>query len=50
MFASKNHHLIGSWSDHIECHIRPNLLLIYQKPDESALCLIRLGSHSELFE
>ncbi len=28
---------------------RPDLLLIYKKPDENTLHLVRLGSHSELF-
>lgn len=29
-----------------ELHIRPNLLLIYEKPDEKTLFLFRLGSHA----
>ncbi|SJM94093.1 YafQ family addiction module toxin component (fragment) [Crenothrix polyspora] len=32
-----------------ECHIKPNLLLIYAKPDSESLVLARLGSHSDLF-
>jgi mRNA interferase YafQ len=32
-----------------ECHIKPDLLLIYEKRGKSVLVLIRLGSHSELF-
>ncbi len=44
----KNHALIGNYVDHLECHVQPDLLLIYKNtPDE--LTLIRLGSHSELF-
>lgn len=31
-----------------DCHIRPDLVLIYRKPDEGTLELVRLGSHSEL--
>ena len=31
------------------CHIRPDLILIYRKPDADRLELVRLGSHSELF-
>lgn len=32
-----------------ECHIKPDLLLIYRKVDDDRLVLARLGSHSELF-
>jgi mRNA interferase YafQ len=38
----------GEWSDHRDCHIRPDLIVIYRKPDEMSLELVRLGSHSEL--
>jgi mRNA interferase YafQ len=44
-----DHGLIGAWSGYRECHIRPDLLLIYRKPDAVNLRLARLGSHSELF-
>jgi mRNA interferase YafQ len=40
--------LINEWKDHRDCHIRPDLVLIYRKPDERSLELVRLGSHSEL--
>ena len=43
-----DHPLSGEWSDHRDCHIRPDLVLIYRKPDDSSLELVRLGSHSEL--
>jgi mRNA interferase YafQ len=43
-----DHPLSGEWSDHRDCHIRPDLVLIYRKPDEASLELVRLGSHSEL--
>jgi mRNA interferase YafQ len=43
-----DHALSGEWSDHRDCHIRPDLVLIYRKPDVEALELVRLGSHSEL--
>ena len=43
-----DHPLAGEWSDHRDCHIRPDLILIYRKPDEISLELVRLGSHSEL--
>jgi mRNA interferase YafQ len=43
-----DHALSGEWNDHRDCHIRPDLILIYRKPDEKNLDLVRLGSHSEL--
>jgi len=45
----RDHALSGDWSGYRECHVKPNLLLIYRKPDEETLQLVRLGSHSELF-
>jgi mRNA interferase YafQ len=43
-----DHLLSGEWNDHHDCHIRPDLVLIYRKPDNESLELVRLGSHSEL--
>jgi mRNA interferase YafQ len=43
-----DHPLSGEWNDHRDCHIRPDLVLIYRKPDDDSLELVRLGSHSEL--
>lgn len=43
-----DHALSGEWDDHRDCHIKPDLVLIYRKPDAEALDLVRLGSHSEL--
>jgi mRNA interferase YafQ len=43
-----DHPLGGEWNDHRDCHIRPDLILIYRKPDATTLELVRLGSHSEL--
>lgn len=44
----RDHALTGDWKDHRDCHIKPDLVLIYRKPDTSVLQLVRLGSHSEL--
>ncbi|GAA8280177.1 hypothetical protein HpBT166_02180 [Helicobacter pylori] len=34
-----------------ECHVKPNLLLIYEiKKQENELVLLRLDTHSELFK
>ncbi|MDI9333733.1 MAG: type II toxin-antitoxin system YafQ family toxin [Cytophagales bacterium] len=43
-----DHQLAGDWKDHRDCHVKPDLVLIYRKPDELTLQLVRLGSHSEL--
>ncbi len=46
----RDHALSGPWKKlHArECHVNPDLLLIYSKP-EHILKLLRLGSHAELF-
>lgn len=43
-----DHGLNGEWKGCRDCHIRPDLLLIYEKIGQT-LRLMRLGSHSELF-
>lgn len=43
-----DHALAGDWKDHRDCHVKPDLVLIYRKPDDAVLQLVRLGSHSEL--
>ena len=43
-----DHPLTGDWKDFRDCHIRPDLILIYRKPNDESLELVRLGSHSEL--
>jgi mRNA interferase YafQ len=43
-----DHALKGEWQDHRDCHIKPDLILIYRKPDAKTLQLVRLGSHSQL--
>lgn len=44
----KDHALSGTWKDHRDCHLKPDLVLIY-KTDDDAVTLVRIGSHSELF-
>lgn len=44
----QDHPLTGNWSGFRECHIKPDLLLIYEKGEQS-IQLVRLGTHSELF-
>jgi len=40
--------LSADWAGCRDCHIKPDLVLIYQKPDEERLVLLRIGSHAEL--
>lgn len=44
-----DHPLAGEYTNHCECHLKPDLLLIYKKPDDHTLRLVLVGSHSELF-
>jgi mRNA interferase YafQ len=44
----RDHALVGAWKGCRDCHIRPDLVLIYRKPNDATLELVRLGSHSEL--
>lgn len=44
----KDHSLSGDYIGFRECHIKPDVLLIYDS-DKEFLYLVRLGSHSELF-
>lgn len=44
----KDHNLSGNYVKYRECHIKPDVLLIYQF-NEQILYLDRIGSHSELF-
>ncbi|MBM3467648.1 MAG: type II toxin-antitoxin system YafQ family toxin [Alphaproteobacteria bacterium] len=43
-----DHSLNGNLKDFRDCHIKPDLVLIYRKIDDNVLELVRLGSHSEL--
>jgi len=47
--AYRDHPLTGEWNGHRDCHVRPDLVLIYRKPNASLLELVRLGSHAEIF-
>jgi mRNA interferase YafQ len=44
-----DHPLKGDWSDHRECHVSGDFLLIY-KASEAGLIFVRIGTHAELFE
>ena len=43
-----DHALSNNWKGYRDCHLKPDLLLIYQNSEEEILNLKRLGSHSEL--
>ncbi|WRC45407.1 type II toxin-antitoxin system YafQ family toxin [Helicobacter pylori] len=44
----KDHALVGTYKGCRECHIKPDVLLMYRVKG-NVLTLVRLGSHSELF-
>ena len=44
----RDHVLAGDWKDHRDCHAKPDLVLIYRKPDDHVLQLVRIGAHSTL--
>ncbi|MCD6533427.1 MAG: type II toxin-antitoxin system YafQ family toxin [Deltaproteobacteria bacterium] len=45
----RDHALKGEYASFRECHVKPDLLLIY-KIDGGLLKLVDMGSHSELFD
>lgn len=48
----KDHALTGNWKDYRECHIKPDLLLVYRKEtidSKDMLKVARLSSHSNIF-
>jgi mRNA interferase YafQ len=46
--SNRDHALSGEWKDHRDCHLKPDLVLIYRRPDKKVVQLVRLGSHSDL--
>lgn len=46
----KPHRLMGEYKDNWECHIKPDLLIIWiQIESPKTIKLVRIGSHSDLF-
>lgn len=46
-----DHPLHNDWEGCRDCHVRPDVVLVYQKTaDGLVLLLLRIGSHSEVFE
>lgn len=49
----KDHELTGDWSDHRECHVGGDFLLIYRLDAvgrKASVVFVRAGTHAELFE
>ena len=43
-----DHPLSGNWNNYRDCHVKPDLVLIY-KIESSTLKLARIGNHRDLF-
>ena len=48
-YSYYDHALHQNWEGFRECHIKPDLLLVYAYVGDDVLRLERLGSHSEIF-
>jgi mRNA interferase YafQ len=47
----KDHKLTGNFKDLRECHVKPDLLLIYTTNDDILeLALVQVGNHNSLFK
>ena len=47
----KDHKLTGNFKDLRECHVKPDLLLIYKINDDILeLALVQVGNHGSLFK
>ncbi|WP_373519395.1 type II toxin-antitoxin system YafQ family toxin [Pricia sp.] len=48
--SARLHRLKGAYKDNWECHIKPDLLIIwFQIESPKGIKLVRIGSHSDLF-
>ena len=47
---NRDHALAGNSAGYRDCHLWPDLLLIYTKPSAAVLRLVRLGAHTDLFD
>lgn len=45
----RDHALTGNLKGFRDCHVKPDLVLIYKLLDDDVLELHQLGSHSEIF-
>ena len=47
----RDHELHNNWEGCRDCHVRPDVVLIYRKTSDGLeLLLLRIGSHSEIFD
>jgi mRNA interferase YafQ len=46
---NRDHPLTGPYKGFRDCHIKPDVVLIYSKPNKNTLWLARIGTHSEVF-
>lgn len=47
----KDHPLSGNWKNSRDCHLKPDVLLIYRVDKKIKLLILeRIGSHAELFK
>ena len=44
----RDHQLRANWKGYRDCHVFPDLVLIYQLQGVEVVRLVRLGSHSDL--
>lgn len=46
-----DHQLKGDLRDYRECHIQPDVLLVYRKENKiMVIVFVKIGSHSDLFD
>lgn len=46
----EDHQLSGEFQEYRECHVKNNILLMYQKREDIlVLLLVKLGTHDDLF-
>ena len=43
-----DHKMKGQFNECRDCHLRPDLVLVYRKLDSDVLELVRIGSHAQL--
>lgn len=43
-----DHELVGKWKNVRDCHVKPDLVLIYLLVESDTIRLVRLGSNSTL--
>ena len=47
----RDHALSGNWRNHRECHVKPDLLLLYRiEKEQLVLVLVNVGKHSAAFK